>query len=65
MGLEKSIKYGKEKRKPFDKQHGNYCKSISQSCRNNGSCPYCKKNRTHKNDKREFAKEQELRDFQY
>lgn len=63
MGLEKSIKHGKERRKPFDKQHGNYCKAISSSCRNNGGCPYCEGNRTHKNDKRKLSKEQELNDY--
>lgn len=63
MGLEKSIEYGKEKRKPFDKQHGNYCKAIYLSCRNNGGCPYCEGNRKHKNSKRELEKEQELNDY--
>jgi len=26
-------------------------KAVSKQCRNNGNCPYCRKNRTHKNDK--------------
>lgn len=63
MGLEKSIEHGKEKRKPFDKQNRNYCKSISSSCRNNGGCPYCEGNRKHKNRKKELSKEQELNDY--
>jgi hypothetical protein len=40
MSLEKSIKYGKEKRKPY---YGS--KSFDYTCRNHGSCPYCQGNR--------------------
>lgn len=48
MSLNKSIKSGKEKRKPY---RGS--KVFDCSCRNNGSCSWCKSNRTHKNKKRE------------
>lgn len=47
MGLEKAIKYGKEKRKPY---RGS--KAFDNLCRNNNWCPVCKGNRTHKNTKR-------------
>lgn len=40
MSLNKAIAHGKEKRKPYRK-----AKAIDRSCRNNGSCPYCAKNR--------------------
>ena len=41
MSLDKAIKHGKEKRKPYTG-----AKSIDCTCRNHGSCPWCKKNRT-------------------
>ena len=40
MTLDKSIKHGKEKRKPYYDS-----RAIDSSCRNNGSCPHCQKNR--------------------
>lgn len=43
MSLDKAIKYKKEKRKPY-----RGAKLISPSCRNHGSCPYCRENRLHK-----------------
>jgi len=46
----------KDHRKPY---HG--AKAISHSCRNHGSCPWCKENRTIKNMRQvpADAKEQE------
>lgn len=46
MSLDKSIKHGKEKRKPYYRS-GKYDKT----CRPNGSCPYCRNNRLHKHKK--------------
>lgn len=43
MSLDKSIKYGKEKRKPY---YGS--KAISCGCRNHGSCEWCRNNRLHR-----------------
>lgn len=48
MSLDKAIKYGKEKRKPYRK-----AKAIDKSCRNHGACTWCQDNRTYKNRKRE------------
>ena len=48
MSLDKAIKYGKEKRKPYTK-----AKAVSRSCRNHGGCPWCEGNRINK----EVAKE--------
>lgn len=47
MSLDKSINSGKEKRK---KHFGS--KSVDYSCRNHGSCLWCKGNREHKNKRR-------------
>ena len=43
MSLDKAIEHGKEKRKPY---RGS--KAIDCTCRNHGSCPWCKENRKHK-----------------
>lgn len=48
MSLDKAIKHGKEKRKPYRK-----AKAVAKSCRNHRDCPFCKENRLHKNKKRE------------
>lgn len=47
MSLDKAIKYGKEKRKPYKNP-----KAIARSCRNHGTCVYCYYNRQYKNLKR-------------
>ena len=43
MSLDKAIEHGKEKRKPY---RGS--KTIDHTCRNHGSCPWCKENRKFK-----------------
>lgn len=58
MSLDKSIKSRKEYRKPYRD-----AKAVDCTCRNHGSCKWCHGNRTHKNDKRELAAEQELREY--
>lgn len=51
MGLEKAIEHGKEKRKPYKG-----AKAVDYSCRNHGTCEWCRGNRTHNtNKKREKA----------
>ena len=40
MSLDKSIKHGKEHRKPYSK-----AKAVDKSCRNHGDCLYCQGNR--------------------
>lgn len=52
MSLNKAIKSGKEKRKPY-----RGAKACSKRCRNNGSCSYCESNRTHKNRKGKLKSE--------
>lgn len=46
MSLNKAIKNGKEHKKPY-----RGAKSVDKTCRNHGSCPWCKSNRTFKNQK--------------
>ena len=54
MGLEKSIKSGKEKRKSYRRS-----KSVDGSCRNHGGCDWCLGNRLHKYKKKELK----IKDF--
>lgn len=56
MSLDKSIEHGKEHRKPF-----RGVKAIDRTCRNHGSCGWCKNNRTHKYDKQKLSAEQGLK----
>lgn len=56
MALDKAIEYGKEKRKPY---RGS--KSFDHTCRNHGSCEWCKRNRLHKfRDKKSLKEEMDL-----
>lgn len=48
MGLDKAIEHNKEYRKPY---RGS--KAFDCSCRNHGSCDWCRENRAYKNLKRE------------
>lgn len=43
MSLDKAIVHGKEHRKQY---YG--AKAIDGTCRNHGSCPWCRENRLHK-----------------
>lgn len=60
MSLDKSIQYGKEHRKPY-----NGAKAIDATCRNHGSCERCHGNRIYKNEKRNLASEQRLKEFNH
>ncbi len=55
MGLEKAIASGKEHRVPY-----RGAKSVSCSCRNHGTCEYCRNARLYNNKKRELASQVEL-----
>lgn len=46
--LDKAIEHGKEHRKPY---HG--AKACDKSCRNHGSCAWCRDNRNYRNIKLE------------
>ena len=58
MSLNKSIKHGKEKRRPYFTVGKN-----DPTCRPNGGCPYCKNNRLHKKKKREESCKDQLKDY--
>lgn len=46
MSLDKAIKHGKEHRKQYRK-----AKAIDKTCRNHGSCDWCKSNRLYQSKK--------------
>lgn len=48
--LDKAIEHGKEKRKPY-----RGAKKVDHTCRNHGSCPYCRRNRKFNTLKRILA----------
>jgi len=48
VSLDKAIQHGKEHRKPYKG-----AKAIDRTCRNHGSCEWCKENRLHKFKKAE------------
>lgn len=62
MGLEKAIKSGKEHRKEY-KYKKNYCKSVDKTCRNHGTCPWCKGNRLNKYKNMDKISKKELQVF--
>lgn len=57
MSLDKAIKHGKEKRKPY-----RGAKAIDPMCRNHGGCPACAKKRQYKIKRREPLEEEERRE---
>ena len=52
MSLDKAILHHKEHRKPY-----RGAKAVDHTCRNHGSCEYCKSNRLHKFKKDEPIEE--------
>ena len=59
MGLEKAIEHGKEHRKPYKGS-----KAIDCTCRNNGSCDWCRENRLYQQLKAEEAAEQAIEEYE-
>ena len=59
MSLEKAIEHGKEKRRPYIG-----AKAVDCTCRNHGSCEWCKGNRTYKNSKKNLKAEQEIKEYE-
>lgn len=58
MSLDKAIKYGKEKRKPY-----RGAKAVDKTCRNHGDCPWCKEGRLHKSKKQEKASKDKVIEY--
>ena len=54
MSLDKAIKYGKEKRRPFIGG-----KRVSSGCRNHGGCTWCRDGRLYNSKKRKLMWENE------
>lgn len=59
MSLDKAIEHGKEKRKPY-----RGAKAIACSCRNHGTCDYCKFNRLHQSTRVDDATRQQLEEYE-
>lgn len=57
MSLDKAIEHNKEHRKKY---YG--AKSVDSTCRNHGSCPWCKENRAYKNKKLKEKEKYDLKD---
>lgn len=59
MSLDKAIKYGKEKRKPY---YGS--QACDWTCRPHGTCDWCRGNRLHSRIKRDEASKQALKEIE-
>ena len=59
MSLDKAIEHGKEKRKPYTG-----AKAIDCTCRNHGSCDWCKSNRLYQQLRIEEASRQALEEME-
>lgn len=53
--LDKAIDGGREHRKPYRK-----AKAVDRTCRNHGSCPWCRDDRLHSARRRLLAAEDDL-----
>lgn len=59
MTLDKAIEHKKEKRKPYTG-----AKAIDHTCRNHGSCGWCKENRLYKNIKKLESMNEKARELE-
>ena len=59
MSLDKAIEHGKEKRKPYKGS-----KAIDPTCRNHGSCDWCKENRLYQKIKMEESMKNKLLEYE-
>lgn len=58
MSLDKGIKYGKEHRKDY---RGS--RIFDRSCRNHGTCQFCRENRMFSNFRRAFSSLMQFREY--
>lgn len=58
MTLDKAIKHNKEHRKQY---YG--AKAVDKTCRNHGSCDWCKSNRLHNSKKRIASVDDKMNDL--
>ena len=59
MSLDKAIKHGKEKRKPYMG-----AKAVDKTCRNHGTCGWCKANRLYRSNKINEQSDQMKKEFE-
>lgn len=59
MALDKAIQHGKEHRKPYTGG-----KTIDRTCRNHGSCDWCKSNRLHASNVQEEIADAKLAEYE-
>lgn len=57
MSLDKAIQHGKEHRRQY-----RGAKAVDSTCRNHGSCEWCRKNREYADRKREESAISKLKD---
>lgn len=59
MSLDKAVQHGKEYRKPYT--GGN---AIDRTCRNHGSCDYCRENRLHASKVQQEIADAKLKEYE-
>ena len=59
MSLDKAIQHGKEHRKPYTGG-----KAIDRTCRNHGSCDFCRENRLHASKVNQEIADAKLKEYQ-
>lgn len=59
MSLDKAIEYNKEHRQSYTGS-----KAIDRTCRNHGTCDWCRENRQHKFKIKEISLEDKLKEFE-
>lgn len=59
MSLEKSIKYGKDKRQKYRGAN-----AVDKKCRNHGGCPWCLEDRTHKYKLAEEKSDDKIKEYE-
>lgn len=57
MPLDKAIQHGKERRRPYTG-----VKAIDRTCRNHGSCGWCRDNRTYQSRRKTEKAEQDMKE---
>lgn len=59
MSLDKAVQHGKEYRKPYTGG-----KAIDRTCRNHGSCDYCRENRLHASKVQQGIADAKLKEYE-
>lgn len=63
MSFHKAIKSGKEHRVEYGTKGQPYAKAVDPTCRNHGSCTYCKGNRLYQKQKTEQESKSKLKEY--